>query len=216
MARQFDGDVANYVTPQDAYGNFPSLAAKIELDSIPASEYAICGKWSGSFLGYGCLLGVLSSGKPRFAVNVPPIFVVDGATTLSTGTTYDVAGTYDGVTLNVYVDGVLDGTSSPGSGFTVNTGGVYRIGFRDDGFSFDGRIAEVGFWNRPLRAAEVEALAGGVSPSRHMWGLISHCPLWGEDDPEEDLLQGVAAMITGTVAAATTPLPAGSPWSTAG
>lgn len=211
MARDFNGSTANHITPGDISPNFPTVAAFIELDSI--AQYAVAGKWTSGFGQLSFLLETTGTGKIQFAVNVPPILVVTGTTTMSTGTRYHVAGSYDGSVLTVYLNGVVDATNAAGSGFTVNTGGSYEIGYRSSGgFSFDGGLAEVATWLNPLLPEEIAALAGGVSPARHPRDLLSFCPLWGVDDPEVDLVQPFPAVITGTVPQRDTPLHAGQPW----
>ena len=212
MAREFDGNPANHVTPLSIDPNFPTTVGKIRLDSL--GQYAIAGKWTTGFGQLSFLLEILPSGRPSWAVNVPPIFQVIGGTVLSTGVDYHIAGVYDGVNMIVYVDGVVDGATAPGIGFTVNTGGQYEIGFRSAGgpFSFDGGIAEVATWGNPRTAREIAAMAGGVSPARYPNDLLSFCPLWGVDSPEPDLVKAAGAAIVGTVPARATPLQAGQPW----
>ena len=76
---------------------------------------------------------------------------------------YHLAGTYDGTTIRMYLDGVLktnvlvaapiDTTTAPlriGSDYVANNAGS----------RFDGAIDEVGIWERPLSETEVQQLAG--------------------------------------------------------
>jgi len=56
-----------------------------------------------------------------------------------------IVGTYDGATLNFYVNGVLDNTKSTSTSFT-NSGDL-RIGYGIDGY-FNGTIDELAIYNR--------------------------------------------------------------------
>jgi hypothetical protein len=217
VSREFDGNVANRIEPPNAYGNFPTMAAWINLDTGP--NQFVCGKWdTGAFAGNGqnAQLVINGSQKVLFAVNVPPILTVTGATTVTLSGWHHVAGSYDGFTLRAYLDGAIDGSTSPGAGFTTNLAATWRIGVnKGEAAAFDGKIADVGFWERALLPAEVASLAGGTSPSRITHGLLSHCPLWGVDNPELDLRLG-SATIQGTVPGSQDHPFVGSPWSAAG
>ena len=77
----------------------------------------------------------------------------------SIGKWHHVVGTWDGVTMSIYVDGVLRNSASPRTG-TLDTGttskfvGKYTI----SGYEFYGLIDEVRVYNRALSADEVRAL----------------------------------------------------------
>lgn len=84
----------------------------------------------------------------------------------------DVGGTYSGT------GGAMSSVSTAGG----------RIGSFQGGFFFDGRIAEVGFWNVSLTAAEHLALAKGVAPLRiRPQNLLGYWPIYGVASPEADL-----------------------------
>lgn len=80
-----------------------------------------------------------------------------GATTLIANTTYHVALTYDGSTIKIYVNGVLDGSVAL-SGVARKTGkpiGVGSLPGSAEGFS--GKIDEVAFYGSALSAARILA-----------------------------------------------------------
>ncbi|HVE60143.1 MAG TPA: LamG-like jellyroll fold domain-containing protein [Pyrinomonadaceae bacterium] len=82
-----------------------------------------------------------------------------GATTVSTGEWHHVAAVYDGTTIKIYLDGVLDG--SVNSGFAPTNGSAsLKIGARGDDANtrLNGLIDEVRIFNRALSAAEVQSL----------------------------------------------------------
>jgi len=80
---------------------------------------------------------------------------------------YHLAGTFDGATLRVYLDGVLK-DSVPLDGPIDTTTAPLRIGsdyvVNGPGSLFDGAVDEVGIWERPLSAAEILELAGKAGP----------------------------------------------------
>ena len=82
---------------------------------------------------------------------------------VATATWYHMAGTYDGTTLRLYVNGVQvsEDAKSP-AGNLVSNSEILFIGSNDNyGFdsSFDGIIDDAVIFNRALSAAEVAALA---------------------------------------------------------
>lgn len=220
MSRVFDGDTANYIDcdPSGGGGNYSTLAAWIKLNSITNHD-TICGGWESG--DRSSVLEILSSGKLQFVIISAGLGAqaISSTHTLSLGEWIHVAGVYRGpendqlVFINGVQEGIRDGTAA-----TLDTSGSFRIGFRGDGpFSFDGKIEDVGRWDRGLVDGEIAALAAHLSPSRIQNGLLLHCPLWGKDSPELDLRQGVGATIVGTVAASDDgPKCVGSPWSVTG
>ena len=82
-------------------------------------------------------------------------------TTVSTGTFYHVAVTYDGTTLRLYIDGSEEASDATSSG-TLNTNSVTEyIGRLDSSITaqdWDGKVDECGVWNRALGSSEVSDL----------------------------------------------------------
>ena len=61
---------------------------------------------------------------------------------------------------------------------TAGTFGNLFIGNRSDSLRvFDGRIQELGVWNRILSDSEVAGLSIGIAPSRYSRGLVTYHPL---------------------------------------
>lgn len=80
-----------------------------------------------------------------------------GATTLTTGSWQHIACTYDGKTLQGYVNGILDATSSISVAINDSASAV-EIGRNVSANYFNGAIDEVHIYNRALSAQEVRSL----------------------------------------------------------
>jgi hypothetical protein len=104
--------------------------------------------------------------------------------------------------MECYIDDVVPGTTSSGSasGSAVAATGTLSIGARifDNNRNFNGRMAEVGIWDRTLVADERGALAKGFSPLHFRRGLRSYIPLIGRKDI--DRVGGQVPTYDGTVA----------------
>ncbi len=166
-ALQFDG--------VDDYADFGGCSANLPLTAYPTTQISITAwiKLGGSFNSRGRILGapgetadfiVWSDRKLRAGVRTSsPTANAYGNTVLSTGQWYFVAMTYDGSKIEVFVNGVSDGTA-PQSGLIYGPGSAYQIGgyvYRcttDYGLKFNGAIDEVTLWNRALTLQEIKAL----------------------------------------------------------
>jgi len=99
----------------------------------------------------------------QFTINTGGTFYSTTGTTLSTDTSlwHNFAGTYDGTTVKLYVNGVLDATNASGPSGNINGAGQnmeLMIGCRDatsPKIFLDGSIACVSIYNRALSAAEI-------------------------------------------------------------
>ena len=105
----------------------------------------------------------LTSGKVAFSPynnNPDVIGVATGTTILSANTWYYVSGSYDGSVIRVYVNGILDGSTTI-SGTIWNSSHAVRIGSHNPTVSdrfFGGPIDETRIYNRALTPAEVSQL----------------------------------------------------------
>jgi hypothetical protein len=79
---------------------------------------------------------------------------------LNTGEWYHVAATWNGSTVRIYVNGVLDNTPASKTGYTGYDARPLYIGGRAGADFFDGLIHEVYLYNRALSQAEIAVLAG--------------------------------------------------------
>lgn len=83
---------------------------------------------------------------------------MESSNTFSTDQWYHVAGTYDGTTMSLYVNGVLEGTSTVQSGAIDYLDSWLVIGkYMDDNedYTMDGQVDEVRIWNVARSEAEI-------------------------------------------------------------
>ncbi|MFT3978894.1 MAG: PKD domain-containing protein [Ferruginibacter sp.] len=84
--------------------------------------------------------------------------------TLSTNTWYHVAATYDGATMKLYINGVLDASVAQTGAVTAN--GVFYISRSwDDSRCFNGWMDEMRVWKKALTATEIQNNKCSTSPS---------------------------------------------------
>jgi hypothetical protein len=88
-----------------------------------------------------------------------------GNTSVQTGQWYHIATTYDGSTVNLYVNGQLDGTA-PASGTVATSPQPLRIGGDETGWFFNGLVDEVSLYNRGLSGSEIQAIYNAGSAGK--------------------------------------------------
>lgn len=119
--------------------------------------------------------------------------------TIGTGTWAHVAGTFNGTTNFVHLNGVA-GTGVAARSAPAGVDAMW-VG-RTDGavFYWNGDIAEVAIWNAILDASELAALAAGVSALLiRPTALVGYWPLLGQGqvNPEIDLMSARTLTING-------------------
>jgi hypothetical protein len=126
---------------------------------------------SGPALKIGIELVVIG-GRVRLTLgNGPAVGSTAGATQVTDGQWHHIAGTYDGATLNVYVDGNVDSSTAytGGVGYAGDPLYIGRRQFATDPRYFTGSIDEVRIWGRALEAYEV--LNSAQTGLRGLWHL---------------------------------------------
>jgi len=108
----------------------------------------------------------------QFGVSHFTFYEAAGTSEIPIGQFTHLAGTWDGTTLRLYINGVLNAQSTPGaspvdSGCPFCIGGFYSPAADDCSYVgqfFNGLIDEVSYYQRSLSAAEIQAiyLAGGA------------------------------------------------------
>ena len=83
--------------------------------------------------------------------------------TWATGTWYHLAGTYDGGTMRLYVNGVEQPGAVSAAGLVGTGDGVY-LGWSGSDGALDGALDDVRVYNRALSGTEIQSLADGGHP----------------------------------------------------
>lgn len=115
---------------------------------------------------YNIMIRLTSGNKIAFHCTTLTETTITGATTISTGTWYWVAATYDGANMNLYVNSTTaEATSAKTGTLKVDTTNAASVGA--DGISaqefVNGQIDEVGIWSKGLSATELIDLYNGGS-----------------------------------------------------
>jgi hypothetical protein len=126
-----------------------------------------------------------------------------GALVLSNNTWYHVVMTWNGTAANV--EATVNGTSCGGlaiHGSTIQDTDALFFGAQTSSATFfQGRIADVGFWNVALSTGEGFGLDAGVSPLLvRRTALVAYYPVYGVTANEPDLSGG---LLTGTLTGTT-------------
>ncbi|MHC4202714.1 MAG: LamG domain-containing protein, partial [Planctomycetota bacterium] len=115
-----------------------------------------------------------------FVCNYPRIKVI-GSVDVNDGMWHHVAGTFDGTTMSLYVDGVLDNSARAKGRIATNMSRV-AIGHNSAlGRYWKGRIDDVRIHNIALPAEAICELAGGVDAF-----LVAHWKFDAEEHPQPD------------------------------
>ena len=163
-AYEFDGtdDFVNLGTDSGLnLLNGGTVAMWVNTDNITDRRFA--GKGSN---GAWELLSETTDNKVKFRVNDGSVKNVIGTTALSDGTWYHIAGVYDKSAgeIRLYVNGTLENTTTGvGQIATINT--ATYLGRNEGGNYYDGKIDDVGIWDRVLTATEIGKLVNNNQPS---------------------------------------------------
>jgi hypothetical protein len=139
-----------------------TLSAWISPNSV-VNEQAVFGKGKiSSQTGYSLLHNVLIPEKTGISIQNQPMPVSEAhinSSTLNLNTWYQLLGTYNGNELKLYLNGVLVKTTTTSLQLMPNSLTDLFIGCELSGFRFfNGKIDDVGIWNRALTLQEVTQL----------------------------------------------------------
>jgi len=162
-ALDFDGDGdyvdCGYDPLFDITGEI-TVAAWLNIRSIPTAWTAAVAKGENAWR----LSNV--NVDPRFHFGItwwdnPDLASVDGATAVGFDEWHHATGTFDGANINVYLDGVLDGSALTTEPLGISTTNLF-IGLNPEspGTFWDGLIDDVKIFDRALSADEILELAG--------------------------------------------------------
>lgn len=162
-AMDFDG-VGDYIDcgsdPAFDIADEIAVAAWANIISIPTQWVAIVSKGENAWR----ISNVGSSNAFHFGINIwsSAYPSVNGNTAVGTDEWHHVCGTYDGSSINIYLDGAIDGTlTNATTGIGTSTTNLF-IGENPEetGRYWDGLIDEVTIYNRALSRAEILYLMG--------------------------------------------------------
>jgi beta-galactosidase len=89
---------------------------------------------------------------------------VNGTKNVNDGGWHHLAGVYDGNSLTLYVDGVVDASVSSTGSISTNNYDVQIGGnSQSSGREFNGAIYDARVYNRALCPVEIQAMSGGGS-----------------------------------------------------
>ncbi len=186
----FDG-IDDYISAADSPTlDFSSSHLSVSAWVNPAAlsrgtHERIVGRWSGVGSEREFLLGLHPSNRFEFdlhpdgTTSLGTHVEVLSTTTLPLDTWIHVAGTWDGTTARIFVDGIEESSAPYSLGMIDGTKPLY-IG-TDDGsdppgnYNFDGSIDDVYIYNRALSASEVFTLATVPEPNTALllgFGLV--------------------------------------------
>lgn len=157
---------------------------------------------------YNLGVNTVSQARVLFSTGASTFHGVEGATTLSTGVWYHIAGTYDGTTLLLYVNGVQDGSLSfSGTPDCTSLASLYIGELFGSAEYFNGQIAHFALWSAAFSVNQIVDLASGWIPNKvNTSNLQAYLPLFGLVSPEPDVSgNGNNGTLTGTSRGATDP-----------
>lgn len=99
--------------------------------------------------------GNLANNKLQFVISINNAQQkLASNTALNANTWYHVAATYDGATMKIYINGVLDASRTQTG--SINSSGPFNIGYSyNTSRNFNGRVDEVRVWKRALSQTEI-------------------------------------------------------------
>ncbi|MDI6787053.1 MAG: right-handed parallel beta-helix repeat-containing protein [Planctomycetota bacterium] len=206
-AFSFDG-VNDKMTVSDTDSLRPtnmSIEFWVKPFAVKSYNQVIAGKVGGTFPGSrrGFELLLIGTFHPeREKVNLAIFNLSENCTNsisvLATKTWYHIVGTYDGISIKMYVNGVLESTTPFAGGLGDTTGAVLGIGFSAfwNGNFFKGLLDEIRIYNRALTGGAISDLyftnkpitvtSKGVGVPKFP-GLVSW---WSGDGTAKDLWGG--------------------------
>ncbi len=160
QAFQFNGTNATIAVPTSTAlePNSVTVEAWVKASGSPGQYRYIVSKGAQSGNSSYALYTGTSGGLQFYIYNAGLVFSPDAGTGIWNGAWHLVAGTYDGGTVRLYVDGVQVGNGTTTSGaidYNLPDRHLY-VGSADGAhFFFGGSIDEVTIFGRPMDAAEV-------------------------------------------------------------
>ncbi len=173
-ALQFNAAIPNYVQVGNAMNN--ALAGTNTI-TVEAWCYLTAYPFLPTIVGnYGSGMQFLlrvDNNRPAFWVDNGGGFrVTNGATIVPLNTWTHLAGVWNGTTLSVYINGVLDGSISVVGGAFNTTTNPVRIGANLLSEAWTGKLDDVRIWSIARTATEISTAMNGCIPGS-MPGLLA-------------------------------------------
>lgn len=198
------GDLASI----DITGDKLTVSCWMEIDTANG-EQKLVSKWSDAGGQFQYLMSITDAEKAQFVINTGSNAIALGSTTISTGAFHNLVGRYDGSNVEIFLDGIQDGTIGR-SGNLTNTFASLVLGAGSGGSGseqpLDGFLGHVAIWNIAQSEDVIEALANGASPLQFPEGLVFYAPINGQN-PELDIIGGNGLTVNGTTVAEEPPIP---------
>ena len=172
VSQPLPANVQSQTITVDAWVNLNTLAG----DNVYGHTVVAAEPGGTNTLGLGVILAVNTSGTARFTKGSGSGYQsVGGTTVLSPGVWYHLAGTYDGATMKIYVNGVEEGSLANAAGISwtdfggqfPNPAQLYFGAFKDSvggaptvpqhGF-LNGRIDEIEIFTSALSGPDIAAI----------------------------------------------------------
>jgi hypothetical protein len=173
-ALNFDGVDDNVSIPNNAaFGitNAITIESWIKTTGSPTTEQYVVTKNDDSY--YIGLNVAGANGKVSFYLNgVSSSWLYSNSTTLNDNNWHHIGCTYNGSTMSIYVDGVLDNSTALTGTITTGISNMY-LGSRNNNQFFQGSMDEFRIWNRSLCAAEIQHnMSGEIASNAN--GLVAY------------------------------------------
>ncbi len=91
---------------------------------------------------------------------------IPGQTRVNNGKWHHIAGSFDGLTWTLYVDGEVEGVGKPATSTKLNEGLSIGFAIGPGSWGFDGAIDEVVILNSALTQADVKSLLNGLEAAK--------------------------------------------------
>jgi hypothetical protein len=217
MARDFPGAATNLLSLTnpigllDMTGASMTISAWVRLDTVAGVSRPFVAKRNAGGIQYLLRVKTATSGRLSYFIGGTELL---SAALLATGAWIHVCVSKAGTgtnTTQMYVNGSLDAQGNMPN--PADTTADFNIGADSyEGSYCDGQIQDVALWNVGLTAAEVAALAKGVSPQMvRRANLIAHYAMWGASSAGEIDLSGNGqnVAVVGAVGVGANPAPVG-------
>jgi len=142
-----------------------TLEAWIYMPTLPTATKVLIGKQLNGpgNASYGLVYRTSPSRVGFTITNTTLADYIVTSTSVVAGAWQHWAGTYDGVNLKLYLNGVLQGSQALGITIAHSNAYPLRIGAWDFGIAFQGLIDEVGLFNRALTVSEIASIVSAGS-----------------------------------------------------